>query len=44
MPIVSRLRNQQGFTIVELSIIVAIIGALAGLAVPTYVEIGRAHV
>lgn len=37
MPIVSRLRNQQGFTIVELSIIVAIIGALAGLAVPTYV-------
>ena len=30
-------RRQQGFTIVELAIVMVIVGALAGLAVPTYV-------
>ena len=29
-------RRQQGFTIVELTIVMVIVGALAGLAVPTY--------
>lgn len=29
-------RRQQGFTIIELAIVVVIVGALAGLAVPTY--------
>ena len=29
-------RRQQGFTIVELAIVMVIVGALAGLAVPTY--------
>lgn len=29
-------RRQQGFTIIELAIVMVIVGALAGLAVPTY--------
>jgi prepilin-type N-terminal cleavage/methylation domain-containing protein len=34
-------RNQSGFTIIELIIIIVIIGILAGLAIPRYMDLRR---
>jgi len=34
-------RNQSGFTIIELIVIIVVIGILAGLAIPRYIDLRR---